>query len=174
MNWRTCVQKWAAILGGCRETTEHWPKEKYHDKVFWNTVIFGYSDYWVSISKDKSNLGIFQIFIYTAYIPALYYYYVAVHFDKSFESNVTLCKQKMCTCVAFTQWELKFWQSHFQNVKLKCEIKYDGMRQLWIDLFFCGTVAVAVQTFNSFCNLNRHCCTQWGPIICMANLIYIP
>jgi len=40
----------------------------------------------------------------------------------------------MRTCVAFTRWELRFWCSHFQNTKSKCEIECDGMRQLSIDL----------------------------------------
>jgi len=45
----------------------------------------------------------------------------------------------MCTYITFTWWELKFWWLHFQNAKLKCEIKCNGMCQLhqclWKTLF---------------------------------------
>ena len=47
---------------------------------------------------------------------------------------VTWHKQKMRRCVAFTRWELKFRWSHFRNAESKCEIKCDGMHQLWTSL----------------------------------------
>jgi len=122
-----------------RFLTEHWGlwcmTVKLIKMVQYMTRFFEYTDiidYWVSISKDKSNLGIFQIFIYTRLYTCLVLLLCSCAF--TFESNVTWCKQKMHTCVTFTWWELKFWRSHFWNAKLKCEIKCDRMCQLLISL----------------------------------------
>jgi len=131
-------------------------------------------DYWVSISKDKSNLGIFQIFIYTCLYTCLVLLLCSCAFTISPLRAMWHYVSRKCVHAShllngsssFGSRISKMWNWNVKSNTTGCA-NFGSTYFLW----HCGS---GCQTFNSFCNLNRHCCTQWGPIICMANLIYIP
>jgi len=114
---------------------------------------------WITPAYEPMNLGVHSHTPWTCGQNGTVLLCSCAFTTSPLSCDMTWCNQKMCTCVAFTRWELKFWQSHFRNAKLKSEIKCDGMRQLWIDLL---TFTKAPEAEMFLRAKKRHCFESLG------------